>query len=63
MFQHLKNSKPEFYPQLILLDGNGILHSNYCGLASHIGALLDVPTVGAGKTLFFIDGLTKDRVK
>jgi deoxyinosine 3'endonuclease (endonuclease V) len=24
---------------------------------------LDVPTVGAGKTLFFIDGLTKDRVK
>jgi deoxyinosine 3'endonuclease (endonuclease V) len=28
-----------------------------------LGVLLDVPTVGAGKTLFFIDGLTKDRVK
>jgi deoxyinosine 3'endonuclease (endonuclease V) len=48
---------------LILLDGNGILHSNYCGLASHLGVLLDIPTIGVGKTLFYIDGLTKDRVK
>lgn len=48
---------------MILLDGNGILHSNYCGLASHLGVLLDIPTIGVGKTLFYIDGLTKDRVK
>lgn len=25
--------------------------------------LLDTPTVGAGKTLFYIDGLTKEKVK
>jgi deoxyinosine 3'endonuclease (endonuclease V) len=63
MFKHLEKTKPELYPELILLDGNGILHCNYCGLASHLGVLLKITTIGAGKTLFFIDGLTKDRVK
>ncbi len=48
---------------MILLDGNGILHSNYCGFASHLGVLLNLPTIGIGKTLFYIDGLTKDKVK
>lgn len=45
------------------MDGNGILHQNQCGLACHIGVLLDVPTVGVGKTLFYIDGLGKEKVK
>ena len=46
-----------------MVDGNGILHQNKCGLASHLGVLIDVPTLGVGKTLFYIDGLNKDRVK
>lgn len=46
-----------------MVDGNGILHQNKCGLACHLGVLIDVPTLGVGKTLFYIDGLTKDRVK
>ena len=45
------------------MDGNGILHQNGCGLACHLGVLLNIPTVGVGKTLFFIDGITKDKVK
>lgn len=42
-----------------MVDGNGILHSNGCGLASHLGVLLDIPTLGVGKNAFFVDGLTK----
>ncbi|MBN1861183.1 MAG: endonuclease V [Candidatus Thermoplasmatota archaeon] len=40
-------------PSLLLLDGNGILHPAYCGLASHAGILLDIPTVGIAKTLLY----------
>jgi deoxyinosine 3'endonuclease (endonuclease V) len=48
---------------LLLVDGNGILHQNQCGLACHLGVLVNLPAVGVGKTLFYIDGLGKDRVK
>ena len=63
LFQRLKNKNPEAWPQLLFVDGNGILHSNYCGLACHLGVLVDIPTIGVGKTLFYIDGLGKDKVK
>lgn len=45
-----------------MVDGNGVLHQNGCGLASHLGVLLDIPTVGVGKTAFYADGLTKEVV-
>jgi len=38
------------------------LHNNGCGLASHLGVLVDIPTIGVGKTIFFVDGLRKDTV-
>jgi deoxyinosine 3'endonuclease (endonuclease V) len=59
LFKKLKDQKPEAWPQLLIVDGNGILHQNQCGLACHLGVLLDVPTLGVGKTLFYIDGLGK----
>jgi len=31
-------------------------------LASHLGVLLDITTIGVGKTTFYVDGLTKDIV-
>ena len=64
LYETLKNSESkEFLPQLIMFDGNGILHTKGCGLASHIGVMLDIPTVGSSKTSFYVDGLTKDRVR
>ncbi|KAL4499317.1 hypothetical protein ABPG72_006903 [Tetrahymena utriculariae] len=62
LFKKLQINKPQFTPQVIMVDGNGILHQNACGLASHLGVLIDKPTIGVGKTIFYVDGLRKDVV-
>jgi deoxyribonuclease V len=40
-------------PDVTFLDGNGIAHPRRMGLASHVGVLLDIPTVGCAKSPFF----------
>lgn len=44
-FVKLKNK-----PDVLLVDGNGVLHPLRCGLASHLGVELDQPTIGVAKT-------------
>uniref|UniRef100_A0A9L0JT38 Endonuclease V n=1 Tax=Equus asinus TaxID=9793 RepID=A0A9L0JT38_EQUAS len=47
------------YPELevLLVDGNGVLHHRGFGVACHLGVLTDLPCVGVAKKLLQVDGL------
>ena len=44
-FRKLKNN-----PDIVLFDGQGIAHPRHFGLASHMGLILDKPSIGCAKS-------------
>eukprot|EP00927_Polykrikos_kofoidii_P069564 TRINITY_DN6508_c0_g1_i1.p1 TRINITY_DN6508_c0_g1~~TRINITY_DN6508_c0_g1_i1.p1 ORF type:complete len:665 (-),score=121.07 TRINITY_DN6508_c0_g1_i1:608-2542(-) len=38
-------------PQVVFVDGNGAFHPRRCGVATHVGIAVDLPTIGVAKRL------------
>ncbi|XP_031255024.1 endonuclease V isoform X2 [Pistacia vera] len=63
LLENMKMKANPFYPQLLMVDGNGLLHPRGFGLACHLGVLANLPTIGIGKNLHHVDGLTHTTVR
>ncbi|XP_014805771.1 PREDICTED: endonuclease V [Calidris pugnax] len=60
--QRLQQEEPRLRPQVLLVDGNGLLHPRGFGVACHLGVLTDLPCIGVAKNLLQTDGLVRDEL-
>ncbi|NXQ64483.1 ENDOV Endonuclease, partial [Anthoscopus minutus] len=60
--QRLQQVEPQLQPQVLLVDGNGLLHPRGFGTACHLGVLTDLPCIGVAKNLLQVDGLVRDEL-
>ena len=51
---------PEFYPDVLIVDGNGRLHRKEFGLACQTGVTCRIPCIGVAKNLYQMDGCLRD---
>lgn len=58
--QRLEKKEPTLMPQVVFVDGNGVLHHREFGLACHLGVLSGLPCVGVAKNLLQVDGVYKN---
>ncbi|XP_034361934.1 endonuclease V isoform X2 [Arvicanthis niloticus] len=57
LVQQLQEKEPDLMPQVLLVDGNGVLHQRGFGVACHLGVLTELPCIGVAKKLLQVDGL------
>jgi endonuclease V len=58
-----RQKHPTNFPQIILIDGNGVWHPRGFGSASHLGVLCDIPTIGVAKTCLYVENVSEKEVK
>lgn len=63
LLNKVKKENKEFYPDVLMIYGFGILHYRGFGSASQLGYETGIPCIGLGKTLLQIDGLDERIIK
>jgi deoxyinosine 3'endonuclease (endonuclease V) len=63
LLEEVRINHPEFLPQVILVDGNGIIHPRACGCACQLAVVTGIPCVGVAKNLLVIDGISDDKIE
>lgn len=65
MLSRIKKEHPQFYPDLLIVDGHGAWHAQHAGSTTMIGIMAKIPTIGIGKDFLEIEGVTptKDEFK
>lgn len=63
ILNEVKTENPELFPQIILVDGNGILHPRRFGLACHLGVLANIPTIGCSKNPYLLKDVDFSNLK
>jgi len=55
--------EPHLRPKLIITEGGGRLHPRRCGLATHLGLLIDIPVIGLAKDLLEVGKWNRGQIK
>lgn len=63
LLNQLRVDDPQFYPQLLFLDGNGYHHPLHCGVACHLGVVMNIPTIGVAKKYLAVGGLRREDIE
>jgi len=63
LLNELKEAEPNRFPQVLLVSGSAVLSPRGFGIAAHLGALLNVPTIGVAKKFIPIEGWNDQRAK
>jgi endonuclease V len=62
LLDNCRVNAPDVYPDVVLCDGNGLMHPRGFGLACHVGVRTNTPSIGVAKKLLEVDGITKVHV-
>jgi len=60
LVQKQMSKRPDLNPLAILVDGNGIFHPRHAGIACFLGVRTNIPTIGIGKTLLWIENKSNE---
>lgn len=62
LLENVKTSYPDYMPDIIMIDGNGIYHPRGCGVATHVSVLTNIPCIGISKNVFYVENITRENM-